>query len=350
MKKGKMNRLLKKACFALFFFLLSSTSVFLIETASPPVLPLEGTPAYFYANQCLDDLQAVYLSGINEAKKSIVLIIYSLTDKQIIQALKDKSEQGVSVNVICDAKCCPNVATQLGQKVSLQRRICPGIMHQKLLVVDDQKTWIGSANLTTESLKIHGNLVHVIHSPEFSAAVLEKASAMSVNEKVSKDPHIFTIGGQRIELWFIPDHRKGVERLIEVIRSAKKSIRVAMFTWTRFDLAKEIIEAKKKGIQVEIALDGQSSKGASKKIANLFKKYAVPMRCSKGSALLHYKFLYVDDEILVNGSANWTKGAFTKNEDCFMILHHLDETQKVFMEKLWNAIVADTKQAYKIQL
>lgn len=343
MRQKKLNRLVKRSFLALFFFILSSASVFLLESTHSPTLPSEGSPTYFYSNQNQDDLHEVYLSGIKEAKKSIVLIIFSLTDKRIIRALKDKSEEGVFVTVICDVKSCPDVSNQLGQKVLLHRRICPGIMHQKLLVIDEQKVWIGSANLTTESLKIHGNLVNAIYSPEFSSTILEKANAMIKNEKISKEAKIFYVDGQKIEFWLLPDHRKGIERLIEVIRSAKKSIRVAMFTWTRFDLAKEIIEAKKKGIHVEIALDGTSSKGASKKVANLFKRNVVPIRCSKGNALLHYKFLYVDEDILVNGSANWTVGAFTKNEDCFMILHHLNENQKAFMEKLWQAILAETK-------
>ena len=46
----------------------------------------------------------------------------------------------------------------------------------------------------------------------------------------------------------------------------------------------------------------------------------------------------VDEKILVNGSANWTRSAFSRNGDCFLILHDLDDEQRKKMKKLWHVI------------
>lgn len=334
--------LLKKAFFTLILLSLSWTTFFLVDSTTPPIQAQPGLPAQLYANQNQDDLHAVFLSGINEAKKSIHLTIFSLTDRRVIQALKKKSEEGVAVTIICDAKSCPDLSSRLGTKVKCHRRICPGIMHQKILVVDAEKSWIGSANLTSESLRIHGNLVQSVHSVPFSAALLEKADSLIQGKRGVPFPQNFNIGGQKVELWFLPENRAALSRLLGLIQSAKKSVRIAMFTWTHWDLAKAVIDAKQRGIKVEVALDRQSSKGASQKIAKLFKQKSVPIRFSKGNALLHHKFIYIDDGILVNGSTNWTQAAFTKNDDCFMIFHDLTKQQRETMERLWEVITADS--------
>ena len=82
--------------------------------------------------------------------------------------------------------------------------------------------------------------------------------------------------------------------------------------------------------------------GASAKVAALLKKGGIPVKCNRGGNLLHHKFMYIDGKTLVNGSANWTKAAFEKNDDCFIILHDLTDTQREFMDKLWAVIDSET--------
>ena len=111
-----------------------------------------------------------------------------------------------------------------------------------------------------------------------------------------------------------------------------------MFTWTRRDLAKAIIAAKARGVDVQVVIDHYQGNGAGAPIVKLLKQGGVSVRLSQGGPLLHHKFLYVDGKILVNGSANWTKAAFTANDDCFMILYNLTDKQSERMDDLWEAI------------
>ncbi len=118
-----------------------------------------------------------------------------------------------------------------------------------------------------------------------------------------------------------------------------------MFTFTRQDFAQAIIQAAKRGVKTEVVIDHQSAKGASAKVVALLQKAGVSVSLSQGSALLHHKFLYIDGKVLENGSANWTKAAFTQNDDCFLILHELNDSQKQQMEKLWKVIKAESAPA-----
>lgn len=144
-------------------------------------------------------------------------------------------------------------------------------------------------------------------------------------------------------MWFLPDNTHAVAQLKRLIQTAEKSLKVAMFTWTRFDLAQEMIEAKQKGVEVEIIIDQQSGRGVSAGIVHHLRKGAIPVRLSTGMGLLHHKFMIIDDKILVNGSANWTKAAFGSNDDCVIILYNLNHKQQRNLHRLWKVMKSESK-------
>ena len=119
---------------------------------------------------------------------------------------------------------------------------------------------------------------------------------------------------------------------------ARHSIRVALFTLTHPNLVDELIIAHRRGVDVTLVLDLHSALGASAESVAALKHAGISVRLSKGVQLFHHKFALIDDRILVTGSANWTKAAFTKNSDCLIALHNLVPEQKAFMSYLWKRI------------
>lgn len=329
----------------------SNSTIQTAQTAYEPVeLPKiakaaqSNQHAVLYANRNQDDLQASIVNAIADAKKSVLLIVYGLTDPQVIDALKKKAEEGKEVTVICDAKANPQAPRKLGNKVTTFRRSGKGLMHQKILVVDNQHVWVGSANMTTESLKLHGNLVAAVANPAFAQLVQSKAQNMMCEKKCA--PLLkqeYTQGNQKMEFWFLPDNKNASERIIQLIDSAKKSIKIAMFTWTRKDFAKAVVTAARRGVKVSVVMDRYAGKGAGVEIAGFLSRCQVPVAFSTGQGLLHYKMMIIDDNILVNGSANWTKAAFTQNDDCIMILQDLSKEQANMLDRLWKRIQAESK-------
>jgi phosphatidylserine/phosphatidylglycerophosphate/cardiolipin synthase-like enzyme len=315
---------------------------FLHEELNRTEIPKDGSAPLLFATQTNHDLQRSYLTAINSAEKSILILIYSITDRQLIAALRAKSEQGVEITLICHEEISYDIEKRIGAKVKILKRFGQGLMHLKILVIDEKECFIGSANLTNASLKMHGNLVTAFHSPALSAYVTEKALSIGQyqNTKQFKSQN-FIIGGQHVEVWFLPDDPGASVRIKQLIREAKKTIKVAMFTFTRQDFAKELITASLRGVQVDVAMDNLASKGSSLYIYDILKQSNISILLNKGPGLLHYKFLYVDD-ILVNGSANWTKNAFNTNDDCFVVIHDLNDSAKKQMENLWKSIVADS--------
>lgn len=305
---------------------------------SPQALP--GLGAYLYSPQNNDNLEDTYVNAIHNAKTSIVLVTYTFRSAKIIQALNDAAKRGVSVQTVFDAEASPGVTRKLSSKIQAIPRGIEGLMHLKLLIIDGHQTWLGSANITRDSLKSHGNLVASLDSEEFARVVLLKANQIIHQSYEKPVPvQVFNVAGQTIELRFLPDDTTAISRIKELIRQAKKTIRVAMFTFTREDLADTLIHAKNRGVKVEVILDQSSTKRTNNKIAHLLKKNGIPVFEKNTGGLMHNKFMLVDDEILEHGSANWTKAAFRHNDDYIMIISNLNEEQKTVLNKVWNGLL-----------
>lgn len=307
-------------------------------------LPTSDAPVEIYSNQTRDNLLRLFQNAINQAKESIVLVIYSLTDSQIIQALQKKSEEGVEIYIVCDAKASPDISYRLPRS-TLIKRVGQGLMHQKILIIDRKQILLGSANMTTSSLNVHDNLVIGVEHPMLAQALIQRAKSMKEDGSYSPLLHLQTTAGpQNLELWLLPDDPYAAKRMTKLLRSAQKSIKIAMFTWTRLDFTEEIIAAAKRGVKVEAVIDRYSGKGASAKIVRLLEKTGIPIQLSTGNKLLHHKFVYIDNTTLVNGSANWTQAAFKDNDDDFMVIYPLTLEQQTKMNQIWKAIINESEK------
>ncbi len=335
--------------------LILSTSIFLIilfygwvaDAIYQVHIPEEVFQVELYSTEMQDDLALTMSKAIDQAEKSVTLVIYNLSNSKIINSLKKKSNTNCEVKVISHFKNASKLIARLGPKVSLLKRDFNGLMHIKMLIIDNRQTWIGSANMSTESLRHYGNLMLAINCEALAEFASSKArSLFSSDDFFIPIPHrIFSLGTQNIELWFLPDDPMALSRLKKLIQSAQKSLRIAMYTWTRDDLAQEVINAKNRGIKVEVVIDKTAAMSCCEHITKNLLTNGINLRMSTGAPLLHHKCMIIDHSILVNGSANWTRAAFEDNDDCFIILSPLLEEQQQFLDKMWSRILTDSAPA-----
>lgn len=329
---------LPKKKFTLFFSLcgiLAFCIWFVIQSLAPN-LPRPEDPVRLYSNQCQQDLRLTLLEAIKNAHSSIHLVMFGLSDTSVLSALSKKIREEIPTTIFYDAKNSPKI-----EKILAGGFIHPvkkaGLMHQKILILDDETVFIGSANMTTASLRMHDNLVIGLRNKKI-AQFLKTHAPSSTGYLRS------LVGGQNVEIWLLPDPRgHALTDLRKKIRSAHKSIRIALFTFTHPQLLDEVIQAQKRGVAITVVVDMHSSYGASAKTIDRLKKAGVKILVSRGVQLLHHKFIYIDDRLLVAGSANWTKSAFYKNSDCIVVLHNLNAEQKNFMNRLWCQIETNGK-------
>lgn len=330
-----MKRLLP----ALLLFLLFIA--YTLSTSDPILLPSEGEPAVLYTTDMHQDLQKVMVKAIDQAEKSILVIIYNLSDDHVIRALKRKAEEGVKVTVILDSKT-GNPIKRLGSEVKSIRHQGEGLMHIKALVVDEHLSLIGSANFSYDSLRVHSNLMIALEHPRVAHAIEELGEQIMQGKGASLSPSYARQEEQLIEIWPTHDSPESLDRLKELINQAEDTLKIAMFTWTHHELADAIIAAHSRGVNVELVLDRKQATGSGFKVTKKLKKAGIPLYFNRGPGLLHDKTMLIDDRILVAGSANWTKAAFNKNEDWYFVFNTLNTDQQEFMKKRWNILITES--------
>lgn len=322
---------IKKRSFPYVLCALCIYCIWLIWNSLTPTLPKISEPPRFYSNPSREDLRLTILHSIHKARSSVFLCMFGLSDPSILNALQSKLHKNIPVTIHYDAKGSPDVRKTL-QGAEIHPIQNSGIMHQKILVLDDEMVFLGSTNFTTQSLKMHDNLIIGLSSARIAKFLTEKTPHSTGYLRC-------LVGGQDIELWLLPDPKGHVlTDLKRKIRTACRSLKIALFTLTHPVLVDEIIQAKKRGVSITVIIDMHSALGASASAVETLLKANVRVLCSQGVQLMHHKLVYIDDQTLVTGSANWTKAAFAKNSDCLLVLHHLNNSQKSHMNRLWQTI------------
>ena len=340
-----MKRTLKKTSLQTLFGLLLVFVIHFFYQSTSIHLPDSNGNVSLYSTHAQDDLRRTFIAAIESAKQSILLEIYTLTDANIIQALKSRAEQGITVEVLVDSKASPQAKKQLGPLVKTTRRTPQGLMHLKILVIDDSQVWISSANMTYDSMLTHGNIVAAMDNPALATTIRQRVAETPSSGPAPQTPVIaFSQNGQNGELWFLPNPGQGLNRLIDAIKQAKEQVRIAMFTWTHPLITQAVIDAHKRGVDVEVVIDSYQGKGAGAQVVQKLQKANVKTSLSQGKGLLHYKILIVDHHTLVCGSANWTRSAFKQNDDCMFFLFPLTESQNRFLDQMWAKIIRETKK------
>jgi len=322
----------------LFFFSFFLFHFFTFFSRETVTLPNSIEPLRLYSLEQGDVLQEVVLKVINEAKYSLDIATYTLSDTKVIKAIKEASDRGVEVVIAVDKKGYDGKREQLGEKTKLVQRAIKGLMHQKWIIQDKKLSLIGSANLTWDSLHNQNNLFVAITSDKFAKQLLSEAEKKKID-------HVHPIGccwatdipPFTLVSWTTPKNPALKAALLEAIDNAKSTIKIALFTFTEKELLEKLVDAKKRGVHVAVALDKGQSLGASNKTLLRLMKEAIPVGLSVGKPLLHHKFVWIDQEKFFTGSFNWTNAALTQNEELLTLFeggHKSDPFWKA-LETTW---------------
>ena len=329
-----MSKKLSYARGLFFLLLISGSFAYFFYKATTLALPSAAKPIVFYANQSRHDLKLLFCEAIHAAKHSLFASFYGITDQDIITTFSKKANAGMDVTIEYDHKASVSLPKYFPSSSTIGPRHSKGLMHRKILIVDDSCLLLGSANLTLASLRHHSNFVMGLYSPSL-------AHFLSGKNKVCDRSLSLTLDTQQAQCWLLPD-KKALDHLLSLIKNATKNIRIAMFTFTHPQIVSALIDALRRGVEVCVIVDYYSGCGASKKALDLLREGKVSVNLSQGQQLLHHKWALIDEDVFVMGSANWTKAAFTKNDDFLFILSFLTEEQKKFLNNLWEILVLET--------
>ena len=124
----------------------------------------------------------------------------------------------------------------------------------------------------------------------------------------------------QIETYFTRKDGNLDQILIKQMNTAQKNLNVAIYSFTKGNIADAILEAKKRGVDVKVITDKQESQSKYQKaILDKLKANNIPVRINSHAGLMHLKVTIIDDKIVTGGSYNYTESA-TKNNDENLIL------------------------------
>ena len=140
------------------------------------------------------------------------------------------------------------------------------------------------------------------------------------------------------EVIFFPDENNE-NKVVNMIRTAKQSLIICIYTFTNDKLAEAIEEAFiKNKISVRIITDDETIKQKGSDISKLV-LLGIPCKTDDNSNYyMHHKFVVIDGKVLITGSFNWTVQAVKyNNENVIMIQdEELAEKYEKEFERLWN--------------
>lgn len=151
---------------------------------------------------------------------------------------------------------------------------------------------------------------------------------------------------QTIEVAFSP-HRGATEAIVKKIGDAKQNIRIAAYSFTSKEIAQALIDAHKRKVDVQAVLDKSNAK-AKYSSATFLANAGIPTRINYKYAIMHNKFMVIDNVTVETGSFNYTSAAENKNAENVIILNDYPDIAKKYLkrwEELW-----DESEEYKPNL
>jgi len=152
-----------------------------------------------------DTYHDVILSAISSARRSIhILTAYFVPEKSFVQALKAAARRGVKVQLLIPSRTDRGFVLWAGR--SFYPGLCRagveiyeydrGMLHNKIMVVDDGWSMVGSANLNNRSVRLDFELSTVLYDEGLARELLEEFNSfLNESRRVTpRTPSIWNLG------------------------------------------------------------------------------------------------------------------------------------------------------------
>ena len=122
----------------------------------------------------------------------------------------------------------------------------------------------------------------------------------------------------RVEVFFMPETNLE-DLLTDHILRAKKSIHIAMYSFTHPDVTRALSVAQNKHqVEVMVILDSQAANDISE-VDELIEE-GIPVKISTGWGKMHHKNCVIDGRIVLVGSANYSQASDNRNFEDLVLL------------------------------
>jgi phosphatidylserine/phosphatidylglycerophosphate/cardiolipin synthase-like enzyme len=129
---------------------------------------------------------------------------------------------------------------------------------------------------------------------------------------------ISALFASNIEVGFSPK-QGSLDLILKIINSSKSNLCMAAYSFTSKPVAIAILNAKNRGVTIHIVVDYKSNKtqySAARYLAN----NGIDVRFNDNYAIMHNKFIVIDNQTIETGSFNYSAGAVNRNAENVIVV------------------------------
>lgn len=173
---------------------------------------------------------------------------------------------------------------------------------------------------------------HQLHEAQFSVGSIMRWLERVVKQVTNHDKDTPALPSSA---YFSPGYACK-NKIIELITSAKRSLKICVFTITDDDIVDAIIKAHKRGVVVKVISDNDKAHDLGSDVQHI-QNQGIAVALDTSTAHMHHKFMLVDKRVLLNGSFNWTRSASKYNQENIVVSYDEDLLAAFHdeFERLW---------------
>jgi len=124
--------------------------------------------------------------------------------------------------------------------------------------------------------------------------------------------------------------------IIRLMQDARRKADVCVFTITDDRISNSLLDAHRRGVAFRVITDNDKAFDEGSDVDRI-RRASVPLRVDRTRFHMHHKFAIIDDQWLLTGSYNWTRGASRDNQENLIVTSdpRLIAAYKSAFERLW---------------
>lgn len=290
-----------------------------------------------------DDGLNPLVNAISDAKKSVWLEMYLLTNKSIISALEEDAGKKLDVRVMLEPH--PAGGGSTAQKETLAKLKAAGVQaqftdpafkltHEKGMVIDNSTAYIMTTNFTNAALGTGSGT----KNREYDIVDTNSQDVQAVASIFQADWNHSTASFDDSNLVVSPVNSR--DDFASLIGSAKQTLLIEAEEMNDSAIEQDLVTAEKSGVKIEVILPKPSSgdSDSNQKGINVIKQGGISVREDK-HLYMHAKIIVVDGKKAFVGSENISTQSLDANRELGLLISDegvLNTLQQTF-QKDWAA-------------
>lgn len=266
--------------------------------------------------------------AIDAARLSVDVAAYDLDLWSLRDALLAAHRRGVRVRMVTESDFISNPEVQAlieaGIEVLGDRR--ESLMHNKFMIIDRLEVWTGSMNFTVNGAYRNDNNLLRLRSSRLAEDFTGEFEEMFLDDQfglrgapATRYPSV-TVEGVQLDIFFSPEDDT-VDRLVELVQSAQRSVRFMAFSFTSDPLASALQAASRRGVSVQGVMERDQVASNIGSEYDYLRRAGIDVRLDGNPSSMHHKVLIIDEQIVVTGSYNFSSNAEDSNDENLLVIH-----------------------------